>query len=94
MELPEEEVKQSAPEVIPEPEGIQEARKIVQNITKLIDSGELEELSCYVAHRNGEYLTYQSRNNGRHEDAGRIFELAMFRLGFVQRHEIEALEEE
>lgn len=83
------------PEVkCPEPEAIQEARKIVSDLTKMIEDGELEEISCYVARRDGTYLALQSRNNGRHEDAGRIFELALIRLGFVQREHIEGLSEE
>lgn len=75
-------------EKIPEPECITEARTIVAEIQELIDSGDLEEISVYVAHRDGTYRAMQSRNNGRHEDAGRIFELAIRRLGFVQREDL------
>lgn len=75
-------------EVIPEPEAIQEARKIINQLITLLDEGEIEELSVYAATRDGQYRVFQSHNNGRHEDAGRIMELAMIRLGFVQTHQL------
>ncbi|HWE51382.1 MAG TPA: hypothetical protein VG273_16440 [Bryobacteraceae bacterium] len=69
---------------VPEPDDIREARNIVGRLTEMIDAGDAEEISVYVARRDGTYLTMQNRNNGRHEDAGRILELALLRLGFVQ----------
>ena len=72
-----------------DPEAIAEARKCVATISALIESGELEQLACYVMRRDGNYQVFQNRNNGRHEDAGRILELALTRLGFVQREDVQ-----
>jgi hypothetical protein len=71
-----------------DPEAIAEARAIVADVTALIDSGDLEQIAVYVGRRNGQYQTLSNRNNGRHEDAGRILEFALHRLGFVQREDV------
>jgi len=71
-----------------DPEAIAEARRIVANLAELIDSGAVEQIACYVGRRDGTYQVMQNRNNGRHEDAGRLMELAVMRLGFVQRETV------
>jgi hypothetical protein len=79
-----------APEVDspPDPQAIDDALRIVATVKDLIDKGELEQLCCYIGRRDGTYITLQNRNNGRHEDAGRMLEFAIRRLGFVQREEV------
>ncbi len=74
---------------IPEPICIEGARKIVAELTRLIDAGEIEELSCYLACRDGGYLNFQTHAPGHHEAAGRMLELALLRLGFLQRDVVE-----
>lgn len=73
---------ESAAENCPEPEAIQETRKVVGSLLKLIDAGEVEAVSIYVQRRDGCYQNMQSQSVSRHEDAGRILELAVLRLGF------------
>lgn len=77
-----------------DPEAITQARRIVAQLTEMIDKGELAQLSCYVGRPDGCYVTLQNQNNGRHEDAGRILELALRRLGFVQREEVKDIVDE
>lgn len=77
------------PETIPEPEAITKTREIIAKLTEWVDGGEVEAVSIYVALRNGNYRNMQTGPVGRHEDAGRILELAMIRLGFVQRDLVE-----
>lgn len=85
-----------APEVdLPlDPEAIADALRIVAEVKELIEAGEIDQISCYVGRRDGTYQTFQNRNNGRHEDAGRIFEFAIRRLGFVQREDVNAMIDE
>ena len=68
-----------------DPESIAEARHILTKVADSIEAGELELLTCYVGLRDGRYQIWTNRNNGRHEDAGRMMEAMMIRLGFVQQ---------
>jgi len=88
MGLPEE--QKPAPEVEAplDPEAIAEARKIVSSLITMIDSGQVDQIAVYVGRRDGSYQTMQNRNNGRHEDAGRLLEMEVLRLGFMQREDI------
>ena len=43
---------------------------------------------------NNDPNTPQNRNNGRHEDAGRLIEMAIARLGFMQREDIKDMIDE
>lgn len=71
-------------EACPEPETVQGARKIVDKLNRMIDAGEVESLSVYVEARGGGYMNFQSAAVSRHEDAGRMLELMLLRLGFRQ----------
>lgn len=71
-----------------DPEAIRDALRIVAQVKEAIDKGEVEQLCCYIGRRDGTYVTLQNRNNGRHEDAGRMLEFAVRRLGFVQREDV------
>lgn len=75
-------------EAVPEPEEIVSARKIIADITKRLDAGEVEAISVYLELRDGCYQSFQSPAPGRHEDAGRMMELMMLRLGFIQRSDL------
>lgn len=71
---------------IPEPEEVIKQRDVIHRLIALVDGGEVEALSVYVGRRDGTYTNFQTASNaGRHEDAGRILELALLRLGFVNR---------
>jgi hypothetical protein len=79
-----------SPEVeqIPEPKVIQDARQLIEKLTDLVNRGEVEAISCYVENRDGGYRNLQVGSPSRHEDAGRILELAMIRLGFSQKEDV------
>jgi len=80
----------AAPEVESpiDPVAIAEARRIVAQLTEMIDSGDVEQIACYVGRRDGTYQVMQNLNCGRHADAGRLMEFALMRLGFMQREDI------
>lgn len=80
---------QPAPETVPEPQEIQSCRKVVADLTRMIDAGEVEAISCYVSRRDGMYQNVQSQAPGKHEDVGRMFELILLRLGFRQPDDAE-----
>lgn len=76
------------PEMIPAPESIEMMRGILKRLGAEIEAGAITQLSIYAMNRNGDYCTYQSQDVSRHTDAGRILELAIIRLGFVQREDM------
>jgi hypothetical protein len=80
--VPEE--KQTAEtETPPEPESVQAVRNTLKRIEGLLDAGEVESISVYVERRDGCYQNFQTQTDvGRHEDAGRLLELTLLRLGF------------
>lgn len=71
-----------------DPEAITTARKIVADVAALIETGAVDQIAMYIGRRDGTYQVWQNRNNGRHEDAGRLLEFAISRLGFVQRETV------
>lgn len=81
-------------ELIPEPEEIRDARALLVKCGELIDSGSVESVSIYVQHRDGCYRMLQSRSDNKHEEAGMLMELAMLRLGFVDRGRVEQIIED
>jgi hypothetical protein len=74
---------------IQEPESVRDSRVIVGNLIDLLDRGEIESISVYIGMRDGTYRNMQSAGPSRHEDAGRILELAMMRLNFAQKWDLE-----
>lgn len=84
-----------APETILDPEAIAQTRRIIASLTEWTDNGEVEAVSVYVQLRAGGYRNMQTdTTTNRHEDAGRIMELLLLRLGFTQRQEVETMIEE
>jgi hypothetical protein len=80
-----------AEEQIPEPEDIRAMREALLQAGKMIDGGEVDSISVYVHHRNGTYRMLQAGGESRHEDAGRLMEFALMRLGYVDRTDVEAM---
>lgn len=81
-------------EAVPEPETIQTARQIIAKLGEFVEAGNVEALSVYVEHRDGSYRTMQANGPSRHEDAGRILEMAIVRLGFVDGETVRRMIEE
>lgn len=79
------------PETMPAPESIAMMRSILKLLGEEIEAGAIAQISVYAMTRRGDYVTYQSQDVSRHTDAGRILELALIRLGFVQKEDLPAL---
>lgn len=81
-------------ETIPEPEDVRVQREILSKLGEMIDRGEVEAVSVYVHHRGGGYRILQSGSPDRHTDAGILLEMAVERLGFVDRETVRQMIEE
>lgn len=86
-------VNQVNPETaMPEPESVIACRKALAKMSDMVDAGEVESISAYVEMRDGtSYRTFQTTAPGRLEDAGKLLELAMMRLGFVDKFDVEQM---
>lgn len=71
-----------------EPEEITSARKMLDQARNLIDSGEVESLSIFLQRRDDTYQTLQSSPPSRLFAAGMLLEMAIARLGFVDRDDV------
>lgn len=67
------------------PEEIKQCLEILDRARELVIKGEVEALSIYVDRRDDCYETLQSRGPvSRQEDAGRMLEFMMRRLGYAK----------
>ena len=69
---------------LPEPQVVTEAREILRTLGEMIERGELVNLAVYAEDAEGNYTLMQTRYESRHEDAGRLLDLAVRRLAFVR----------
>lgn len=67
------------------PEEVKQCLEILERATTMVKRGEVEALSIYVDRRDECYETLQSRGSvSRQEDAGRMLEFMMRRLGYAK----------
>lgn len=75
------------------PEEIKECLGLLDKARDLVIRGEIESLSIYMDRRDDCYQTLQSRGVSKHEDAGRILEFALQRLGFAKMSDLPTAED-
>ena len=81
-------------ETIPEPQEVLVQREVLASVKELVDGGEVEAISVYIHHRSGGYRILQSESPDRHMDAGILLEMAVERLGFVHKEDVQGMIDE